>query len=52
MVQAPILHVNGDDPDAVLFATRLAHDFRLEFNKDVVIEDIDDKPIDLSEIPF
>jgi 2-oxoglutarate dehydrogenase E1 component len=38
MVQAPILHVNGDDPDAVLFAVRLAFDFRTTFNKDVVID--------------
>lgn len=37
MVQAPILHVNGDDPEAVLFATRVAADFRREFAKDVVI---------------
>ncbi|GIT25461.1 MAG: hypothetical protein CM1200mP41_15050 [Gammaproteobacteria bacterium] len=38
MVQAPILHVNGDDPDAVLFAVRLAYDFRTTFDKDVVID--------------
>jgi 2-oxoglutarate dehydrogenase E1 component len=38
MVQAPILHVNGDDPEAVLYATRLAADFRREFKKDVVID--------------
>ena len=38
MVQAPIFHVNGDDPDAVLFAMRVAHDFRMAFHKDVVVD--------------
>ncbi|MBU2712945.1 2-oxoglutarate dehydrogenase E1 component [Zooshikella harenae] len=38
MVQAPILHVNGDDPEAVLFVTRLALDYRMQFKKDVVID--------------
>jgi len=38
MVQAPIFHVNGDDPEAVLFVTRLALAYRLEYNKDVVID--------------
>ncbi len=37
MVQAPIFHVNGDDPEAVAFITRLALEFRMAFNKDVVI---------------
>jgi len=38
MVQAPIFHVNGDDPEAVLFVTRLAFDYRMRFHKDVVID--------------
>ncbi|HVJ24158.1 MAG TPA: 2-oxoglutarate dehydrogenase E1 component [Burkholderiales bacterium] len=38
MVEAPIFHVNGDDPEAVLYVTRLAMDFRKEFHKDVVID--------------
>ncbi|MBK7983385.1 MAG: 2-oxoglutarate dehydrogenase E1 component [Candidatus Competibacteraceae bacterium] len=38
MVQAPIFHVNGDDPEAVLFVTRLALEYRMTFNKDVVLD--------------
>ncbi len=38
MVQPPIFHVNGDDPEAVLFVTQMAIDFRMEFQKDVVID--------------
>ena len=38
MVQAPIFHVNGDDPEAVIFVTRLALDFRMTFNRDVVVD--------------
>ncbi|MCY0966582.1 2-oxoglutarate dehydrogenase E1 component [Parathalassolituus penaei] len=38
MIEAPILHVNGDDPEAVLFAAQLATDYRREFRKDVVID--------------
>ncbi|TYK64896.1 2-oxoglutarate dehydrogenase E1 component [Colwellia echini] len=38
MVQAPILHVNGDDPEAVILATQIAIDYRNEFKRDVVID--------------
>jgi 2-oxoglutarate dehydrogenase E1 component len=38
MVQAPIFHVNADDPEAVLFVTQMAVDYRTEFNKDVVVD--------------
>ncbi len=38
MVQAPILHVNADDPEAVMFATQMAMDYRNEFKRDVVID--------------
>ncbi|MCH2239406.1 MAG: 2-oxoglutarate dehydrogenase E1 component [Sphingomonadales bacterium RIFCSPHIGHO2_01_FULL_65_20] len=37
-VQAPILHVNGDDPEAVTFACKMAIDFRQRFHRDVVID--------------
>ena len=38
MVSAPILHVNGDDPEAVVLATQIALDYRNEFKRDVVID--------------
>jgi 2-oxoglutarate dehydrogenase E1 component len=38
MIEAPVLHVNGDDPEAVVFASRLALEYRQEFNKDVVVD--------------
>jgi 2-oxoglutarate dehydrogenase E1 component len=38
MVEAPVLHVNGDDPEAVVLATQIALDFRMEFKKDVVLD--------------
>lgn len=38
MVQAPIFHVNGDDPEASLHVARLAFEYRQQFNKDVVID--------------
>ena len=38
MVDAPILHVNGDDPEAAVYAARIATEFRLKFNRDVLID--------------
>jgi len=38
MIEAPVLHVNGDDPEAVVLATRIALDFRTQFKKDVVLD--------------
>ena len=38
MVEAPIFHVNGDDPESVLFVTQLALDYRKQFHRDVVID--------------
>ncbi len=38
MVQAPIFHVNADDPEAVVFVAKMAEDFRQEFQKDVIID--------------
>ncbi|MCF6776746.1 2-oxoglutarate dehydrogenase E1 component [Thiotrichales bacterium 19X7-9] len=38
MIEAPIFHVNGDDPEAVLRVIELAFDYRMTFNKDVVID--------------
>lgn len=38
MIQAPILHVNGDDPEAVVYAGSIALAYRQEFNKDIVID--------------
>ena len=37
-VQAPILHVNGDDPEAVTFACKLAMEYRQKFHRDIVID--------------
>ena len=38
MVEAPIFHVNGDDPEAVVHAARVATEFRQKFHKDVVLD--------------
>ena len=38
MVEAPIFHVNADDPEAVLLVTEIALDYRMKFSKDVVID--------------
>ena len=38
MIEAPIFHVNGDDPEAVAMVTEMALDFRMQFHKDVVID--------------
>ena len=38
MVEAPIIHINGDDPEAVVYGARIAAEFRLKFNRDVVID--------------
>ncbi|MDJ0386569.1 2-oxoglutarate dehydrogenase E1 component [Roseomonas sp. E05] len=37
-VQAPILHVNGDDPEAVVFCAKLCADYRMEFGADIVLD--------------
>jgi 2-oxoglutarate dehydrogenase E1 component len=38
MIEAPVLHVNGDDPEAVVLATQWAMEYRQQFNKDVVVD--------------
>jgi 2-oxoglutarate dehydrogenase E1 component len=38
MVEAPIFHVNADDPEAVCFVTRIALEYRMKFHKDIVID--------------
>ena len=38
MVEAPVIHVNGDDPEAAVLATEIALDFRTQFGKDVVVD--------------
>jgi 2-oxoglutarate dehydrogenase E1 component len=38
MIEAPILHVNGDDPEAVVYAAKIAMEFRMKFHKPVVLD--------------
>lgn len=38
MIEAPVLHVNADDPEAVVLASQIAMDYRAEFGKDVVVD--------------
>ena len=38
MIEAPVLHINGDDPEAVVLATQIALDYRMEFKKDIVVD--------------
>ncbi len=38
MIEAPVLHVNGDDPEAVVLCAQLAMEYRQEFNSDIVID--------------
>jgi 2-oxoglutarate dehydrogenase E1 component len=38
MIEAPIFHVNGDDPEAVVHATKVATEFRMKFHKPVVVD--------------
>jgi len=38
MIEAPVLHVNGDDPEAVCLAVQLALEYRMEFSRDVVVD--------------
>ncbi len=38
MIESPVLHVNGDDPEAVCMAMQLALEYRMEFSKDVVVD--------------
>ena len=38
MVQAPVIHVNGEDPEAAVFAIKIAFEYRMKFKKDVVLD--------------
>lgn len=38
MIEAPVLHINSDDPEAVVLATQIALDYRMQFQKDIVLD--------------
>jgi 2-oxoglutarate dehydrogenase E1 component len=38
MIEAPVLHINSDDPEAVVLATQIAMDYRVQFKKDIVLD--------------
>src|SRR3546814_15218350 len=38
MIEAPVFHVNGDDPEAVVYVTQLALDYRMQFHHDAVVD--------------
>jgi 2-oxoglutarate dehydrogenase E1 component len=38
MIEAPVLHINSDDPEAVVLATQIAMDYRMQFKKDIVLD--------------
>jgi hypothetical protein len=55
MIECPILHVNGDDPEMVVFAAKLACEYRYTFKKDIIIDifkELNEKYIDDPEQRF